>query len=246
MTPLLRFAQTSQYARNLAYSNVQDLSLAIYPSHRNSWYNKVFIAQHKPKYALDAAIQIPQARNFNYSTLAIFHDKIVASILSRHAYTLQRVDLTLWKLSIPVANALTQLPALRELSIRIAMPQTVPRAEMTAQRKEENEAWSLLTSKPAFMASINALTIENAEINAMQLSDLLVGTGRLKDLWLSKCNMLTSSLWSSAQLRRLYHLSLSDCTNVHIHDLAVETISKMDRLQVRRPQSKRCQYSCRG
>lgn len=233
LTPLLRFAQVSQHARNLAHSNIKSLSLAIYPSHRNSWHNKLFASRHKPKHALQAAIQIPRAWDFEYSTLVIFHDKIIASILSRHACALQKLDLTLWRLSIPIAKAIAQLPALRELNIRIESLQAVPRAYMSLQRKEEVEAWSLLASNTSWMNSVQTLTIKNAEINATQLLELVSEAERLNGLRLSRCDMLTSPLWCSENLRRLHHLSLTDCANVHIDEIAVDAISKMDKLQVR-------------
>lgn len=246
LTPLLRFAQTSRYARTLAYSNVQNLSLAIYPSHRNSWYNKLFATHHKPRHALAAAVQIPRAWDFNYSTLAVFHDKIIASIVDRHAFALQRLDLTLWRLSMPIAKALIQLPALRELSIHIETVQAVPRTHMTMQRKEEIEAWSSLASNPAFMTSINTLTVNHAEINATQLDGLLARAERLQEVRLSRCDMLTSDIWSYAQLHQLHHLSLTDCTNVHVDDAAVDAISKMVQLQVRELHPKHFHHSYRG
>ena len=246
ITPLVRFAQTSKYARNLAYSNVQDLSLAIYPSHRNSWHNKLFAAGHKPKHALNAAIQIPRAWEFDYSTLIKFHDKVIASIVTRHACALQKVDLTVWRMSKPMAKAISQLPALRELGVSIESLQAIPRAYMNMQREEECAAWSQLASNPAFMGSVNTLIIKNAEINTTQLSDLTNGAERWKDLRLSRCNMLTSEIWSSTRLRSLHHLSLTDCVNVHVKEAAVDTISKMNRLQVRQLHSKHCHCSSRG
>jgi hypothetical protein len=233
ITPLLRFGQTSKYARSLAYSNVQDLSLAIYPSHRNSWHNKLFAARYKPNHALNAAIQIPRAWEFDYSTLIKFHNKVIASILTRHACALQKLDLTLWMLSKPIAKVISQLPAARELSISIESLQTVPRAYMSLQRKEECAAWSLLAWNSAFMDSVNTLIIRNAEINTTQLLDLINGAERLKDLRLTSCYMLTSEIWSTTTLRKLHHLSLTDCPNIHVNEAAVDTISKMNRLQVR-------------
>lgn len=246
LTPLLRFAQTSRYARNLAYSNVQNLSLAIYPSHRSSCHNKLFSSQHKPRHAHAATIQIPRAWDFDHWTLAIFHDKIIASIVGRHAFALQRLDLTLWRLSTLIAKALKRLPALRELSIQIETVHAIPRTYMTMQRKEEIEAWSSLASDPAFLASINTLIIKHAEINATQVDRLLAGAERLREMRLSRCDMLTSDVWSSAQLCRLHHLSLTDCTNVHVDGTAVETISKMVQLQVRQLHSKHFQRDYRG
>ncbi|KAF1934073.1 uncharacterized protein M421DRAFT_112105 [Didymella exigua CBS 183.55] len=231
VTPLLRFAQTSQYARNLAHSNLTSLSLAIHPSHRKSWHSKLLATSHKPKHALNAVIRIPRAWEFDYSTLIKFHDKIIASILTRHACALQKLDLTIWRLSKPIAKAIIKLPALRELSIRIETHQAIPRAHTTLQRKEEVEAWSILASNPGFIASVNVLAIANAEITTGQLQELITGAGRLRGLTLCSCDMLTSTLWSSENLRMLHHLSLTDCGNVHVNETAVGAISKMERLQ---------------
>ncbi|KAF2632635.1 hypothetical protein BU25DRAFT_405962 [Macroventuria anomochaeta] len=230
--PLLRFAQTSHYARSLAYSNLQSLSLAIYPSHRSSWHNKLFIAQHKPKHALHAAIQIPRAWDFDYTTLLTFHNKIVASILSRHASVLQKLELTFWTLSIPIARAIAKLPALKELNICIETVQAVPRAYMNVQRKEEGKAWALLPCSPSWTHLIHTLRIENAKINTSQLHCLIAGAGRLRELALRKCDMLTSSLWDTERLSSLRHLSITDCANVHANSTALEAISKMQRLKV--------------
>jgi hypothetical protein len=246
ITPLLRFAQTSKYARNLAYSKVQNLSLAIYPPHRNPWHNKLFANMHNPKHVLSAAIQIPRAWEFDYSTLIDFHDKIIASILTRHACALQKLDLTLWRLSKPIAKAISQLPALRELSICIESLQTVPRAYMSMQRKEQSAAWTLLASNPAFMSSVDTLAIKNADINATQLLGLTDRAQRLKDLRLSSCGMLTTTIWSSTRLSRLHHLSLTDCANVHVNNAAVQAISKMNKLQVRQLHLKHCRSDSRG
>lgn len=233
---LLRFAQTSQFARSLAYSNLHNLSLAVYPSHRSSWHNKLFTTQQKPQYDRHRVIQIPQAWDFDYSTLLSFHNKIITSILNRHAFALQRLELTLWTISMPIARALASLQGLRELTVRIEATHSMPRAYMNLQRKEECRAWDLLASTSSFMNQVQILTLEGAEITAGQLSGLLSDTERPRELRLSKCDMLTSSIWSSPRLAGLQHLSITDCVNVHVNEMALETISKMHRLQVGQPQ----------
>ena len=234
LKPLLRFAQTSQHARSLAYSNLQALSLAIYPSHRNSRYNTLSTAQHKPEHDLHAAIQIPRAWDFDYTTLLTFHNKIIASILGRHECALQKLELTLWTLSPPIAKAMTKLPALRELSIRIESVRAVPRAYMILQRKEEYKAWAVLASARPWAHLVHTLRIENAQVNASQLLGVIDGAARLRKLRLSSCEMLTSSVWDdAAKLGSLHHLSIADCAHVHVNETAVDAISKMHRLQVR-------------
>ncbi|KAF9698862.1 hypothetical protein EKO04_003067 [Ascochyta lentis] len=243
---LLKFAQTSRYARVLAYSNLQSLSLAIFPSHRFSWYNKLISAQHEPNPSRHpehdphkVLIRIPQAWSFDYSTLLNFHNKIIASVLSRHSRTLKKLDLTLWALSIPIVEALIALPALRSLSIRIESGHSVPRANLILQRKEERDVWSLIASAPTFTSQLRTLEIESAEINSSQLSGLLSGieSGRLRELKLNRCDMLTSSIWEMSIMKDLQRLSVADCVNVHLNETSLETISNMHKLQVRQPHS---------
>lgn len=233
--PLLRFAQTSHYARSLAYTDIDALSLTIYPSHQSSWHDKLSAARFKPEHDLHAAIRIPQAWNFPYKTLLTFHNKMIASILKRHALTLQKIDLTLWTLSPTIAHAIAGLPALMELSIRIESVQPLPRVYINVQerRREECTAWSLLASSPSWAHSLNYLRIENAEVNTSQLLSIIHSTVRLQDLRLSACSMLTSSIWDASQLPNLHHLEMLGCANIHINEPALTTISKMRRLQVR-------------
>lgn len=231
--PLLRFAQTSQYSRSLAYTDLQELSLAVCPSHWNSWHNKLFMSRYVPTHQLHATIQIPQAQKFNYTTLLTFHNKLTSSILRRHACALQKLELTLWTLSPLIANAITTLPALRILSICLVNTEAMPRAHKILQTKEEYAAWGLLASTPSWTYFLSALRIENAELSAPQLLALVDGAARLHDLRLSNCGMLTSSIWDVARFSKLHHLGVTDCANVHVNEAAVDVISKMRRLQVR-------------
>ncbi|KAH6620339.1 hypothetical protein C7974DRAFT_231608 [Boeremia exigua] len=219
--PLLRFAQTSHYARILAHTNFRALSLTVCPSHRTSWHSKLFFAPHKPAHSLHAAIQIPHAWDFDYPTLLTFHNKITASIVSRYASTLRTLELTLWTLSPTIAQALTTLPALRDLSIRLETTHAMSRIYTSLQRRDECAAWTLLASNPSWTHVLRTLRIEGAEIGAAQLGGLIEGAMRLRDLSLSSCGMLTGSIWGCAGLRRLQQLRVTDCANVHVDATAV-------------------------
>lgn len=147
---------------------------------------------------------------------------------------------------MPIAKAIAQLPALRELSISTETLQVVPRAYMSMQRKEEREAWSQLALSPAFTGTVTTLMLKNAEISTTQLSHLINGAAQLRDLTLSSCNMLTSEIWLCTRLHTLHQLSLTDCANVHVKEKAVDTISKMNMLQVRQLHFKHCRCDSRG
>lgn len=232
--PLLRFAQSSHHARTLAYTDIHALSLAVCATHQDFWHYKLSATRFEPEHDLYTAIQIPGAWDFPYNTLLAFHNKVIASILSRHAFTLQKVDLMLWTLSPTIAQAIAALPAIKQLSIRIESVQTVPRVHINTQkqRRQEYTAWSLLASDPSWMHSVKSLRIENAEVNTSQLLSIVDSATRLQDLRLSACTMLTSSIWKSARLHTLHLLEMLGCVNVHIDKPELETISKMNRLQV--------------
>jgi hypothetical protein len=244
--PLLKFSQTSRYARALAYSNLHTLSLAIYPSRRSSRNNRLIPTHLEPKLQSHRdhdphkiLVRIPQAWDFDYPTLLSFHTAVVADILNRHACTLHNLDLSLWTLSIPIAKAICTLPALRSLSLRIESVQYVPRPYLNVQRKEERTAWDLLAVAPTWPSQIHTLRIENAEVTTGQLSSILSKTARLADLHLRGCDMLTGSFWESSSLASLHSLRVIDCSNVHMKETALDAISKMIELQVRQSNTSR-------
>lgn len=232
---LLRFAQTSHYARSLAYSNLHTLSLAIFPSHRSSLYNTIFSALHEQKppshpdhdpYKI--LIRIPQAWRFDYPTLLSFHNKLIATVSHRHACTLQTLDLTLWTLSMPIAQALAALPALHNLSIRIETMQYAPRPHRASQRLEEQTSWTLLAASTAFASQLRTLHIDNANLTSSHLAALLAATPRLRALRLARCDVLTSQLETRWLLSAAHTLP---------DPAPLAAISKMRSLQVRWPPS---------
>jgi len=144
------------------------------------------------------SVLIPDAQNFDYTTLLNFHTALTSSVLSRHGATLRHLDLSLWTLTIPIVKALAGLSALRVLSIRIEdFPQvrTVPRTRAATQRTEEREAWRLLTETAIWAPRLNALRIEGGELNTVQLSTLLSKVRWCRELWLCKCTMIDHSFW---------------------------------------------------
>jgi hypothetical protein len=247
ISPLLKFAQTSRYARNLAYSNLHSLSLAVSASRRPTWYKKLV---HLPVDSLPPSridrephkilVRIPQAWDFSYPTLFNFHNKIITSVLSRHATTLRTLELTLWTLSTSVAQALANLPALRELKIKIENLQPIPRTQLNLHRKQERDSWDIICQRAIWAPQIQHLRIENAEITSTQISTLLTKTTQCTGLELIRCDMLTNGLFDSlnsltcAKIQHsLESLSVVHCGNVHLNQTALEAISKMHRLQVR-------------
>ncbi|ORY11495.1 hypothetical protein BCR34DRAFT_587838 [Clohesyomyces aquaticus] len=146
------------------------------------------------------SIVIPDAHQFDFMTLVKFHTALTQSVLSRHCATLRTLDLSLWTLSTPIANALSRLPALRALSLRIEdlhHVRPVPRTYMATSHIEQDRAWDILSTSAGQWASrLDALRIENAEVGDEQLIRILSQTRRLGELWLYKCSQIDVSLWS--------------------------------------------------
>lgn len=141
---------------------------------------------------------IPDAHALHQDHLLQFHTILTASILSRHSGTLRNLDLSIWTLSIPIAEALSQLPALRALSIRIddfSHVRTVSRKRAAAQRVEQRDAWELLTNKAVWAPRLHAFRVESGELTSQQLSNLLRRNRWCRELWLSKCRMVDKGLW---------------------------------------------------
>ncbi|KAF1365996.1 hypothetical protein EJ07DRAFT_51940, partial [Lizonia empirigonia] len=220
---LLRFARTCHYARSLAYSNLHTLSLAIFPSHRSSFKKPPSHPDHDPYKML---IRIHQAWRFDYPTLLSFHNKLIATISHRHACTLQKLELTLWTLSMPIAQALAALPALHHLSIRIETMQYAPRPHRASQRLEEQTSWTHLAASPAFASQLGTLHIDNANLSFSHLATLLAATHHLRALRLARCDVLTS------QLETPWLLGAPRAAHTLPHPAPLAAISKMPSLQV--------------
>jgi hypothetical protein len=143
-------------------------------------------------------VLIPDAQTFDYTTLLSFHTALTSSVLLRHGATLRNLDLSLWTLTIPIANVLAGLSAIRVLSIHIEdfpYVRAMPPIRAAAQRTEEREAWSLLTGTAIWAPRLNALRIEGGELTTSQLSTLLRKVRWCRELWLYRCTMIDYSLW---------------------------------------------------
>ncbi|KAF1958551.1 hypothetical protein CC80DRAFT_545891 [Byssothecium circinans] len=145
------------------------------------------------------SVLIPDAQTYDYPTLLSFNTLLVKSVLTRHGGILRNLDLSLWTLTTPIARVISNLSALRALSIRIEdFPhvRTVPRSRLAMQRAEQRAAWDLLASTAVFAPRLHALRIEGGELRTTQLSRLLSKSRWCKELWLCKCSSIGEEVWS--------------------------------------------------
>lgn len=145
------------------------------------------------------SVLIPDAQTFDHMTLLSFHTALTKSILTRHGVTLRNLELSLWTLTTPIAKALSDLSALRALSVRIEdLPhvRAVPRSRIAAQRHEQREAWTLLANTAVWAPRLTALRIEGGEITSTQMVTLLRRSRWCRELWACKCSLIGKKLWS--------------------------------------------------
>lgn len=189
---LLKFSETSKYARFLANSSLHTLQLGIRPI----LSKQVTTAT---EYTSDRInVRIKGALNYDYTTLLNFHNALVQSILVRHADTLQTLDLSLWTLTKPIAESIAKLRALRHLTIRLednVFVRAVPRRCVAWERRQQDRAWKLLVDTATWKHRLRSLKLVNTEITTDQLTVLLSGTHQCQDLHLKRCRYVDSGLW---------------------------------------------------
>lgn len=184
-------------------------------------------------------VRIPDAHTYEYSTLHKFNTALVCSILLRHGNMLQTVDLSLWALTLPIANAIADLPALRNLSISIEddiYARAVPRSLIALERFEQCAAWNQLVKNAVWKNRLRILQIKTADVTTPQLARLLKGNYRCQELCLSGCDSVGQELWAflSSEWRgvaALRTLVVVECGGI-LDETTVEMIGKLSQLQV--------------
>lgn len=185
-----------------------------------------------------AAIHIPDATSYNYTTLTHFQAALTTSILTRHAVGLRHLDLSVWALSVPIANALVEITALQSLSITIAKcpyVRLVPRSCILNRREEEKKAWAVVARSETGFARLKNLKIGGAEVNVGDLLSILRGS-TCKSLALAKCNVIGKELWDVMRKEwtgwnKLESLQLSECGGV-LDDSVLVALGAMTKLRV--------------
>ncbi|KAF2856725.1 hypothetical protein T440DRAFT_382777 [Plenodomus tracheiphilus IPT5] len=187
---LLRFSQTSRMSRVLANSNLHTLSLAIQPIRSRA--AEEFCAQKH-------CVRMPNASTYSYDVLLKFHNALLTSVITRHADTLHTLDLSIWTLTRPVAKAISELCALRDLSIRVEddlYARAVPRSSMAVEREEQNKGWTLIGQTAVWKRRLQRLKVLNADLTADQLAKLLGGSRWCEEIWLGGCKFIGRDIWT--------------------------------------------------
>ncbi|KAK7514662.1 uncharacterized protein IWZ02DRAFT_372598 [Phyllosticta citriasiana] len=216
---LLAFSESSRMAYILASSSLQTLSLGIYPNRTNT-----------------IAHVIPKASEHRPNTLLTFHTALTSSILSRYSVSMRNLELSVWALTPPIADALASLKNVRRLSLRVEDPfgrgspsffRAMPEAASGTEWNKFADAWGRL----------DTLRLMGAGISDWQLCRILERNPGLKELWLKKCPDVGHDLlkymaeeWDGRLA--LDALSLIECdAAVEIDEEAMEYIGELTNLK---------------
>lgn len=186
---LLRFSQTSRLARTLANSNLHTLNLAIKPICGRAAND--YCEQRN-------CIRIPDASTYDYGVLLQFHNALLVSVVTRHAVMLRTLDLSLWTLTTPIAEVISTLFALRDLSIKVEddlYARSVPRSSIALEKKEQNKAWDLLGLGAVWKPRLRRFKIQNADLTTAQLRKLLEHSRYCEEIWLGGCRFIDKDVW---------------------------------------------------
>lgn len=186
-----------------------------------------------------ARINISNAGSYDYRTLTTFQSALTVSIITRHAIGLRDLHLSIWALTVPIAKALAQLPALQKLSITIMhcpYVRAVPRPYIISQREEERKAWDVLSQYRGKNYRLRSLKIEDAELDLRQLLGLLRRSPLCKEISLKKCNFIGKEVWHELESEwegwpMLEDLCISACGGI-LDEATLNVICRMKNLKV--------------
>lgn len=160
--------------------------------------------------ACTVAHVIPQASELRPHTLLAFHTALTSSILDRYCMSMRHLELSIWTLTPPVADALAGLKNLRTLCLRIedpfgrgflrrwiinwgsttdedgseSSPRRVPDLYRALPEAGTGTEWNKFADA---WSRLETLRLVGAEISDWQLCQILKRNAGLKELWLKKC-----------------------------------------------------------
>jgi hypothetical protein len=183
-----------------------------------------------------STIRIHNADSYGYSALISFQSVLLSSILARHRNALQNIDITLWAFTVPMAKAISELSALRFLSVRVQEPYFTKRSPQESCKAAQLAAWQILATSTVWAGRLLVLKIENADITDSCLFRLLEKNPYCRNLSLIKCALISSALWDFLGMDwkgrdTLQTLVVAECGGM-LNTATLELIGKFQRLEV--------------
>jgi hypothetical protein len=180
-------------------------------------------------------VRVNDAQSYGYPTLVNFHSALLSSLLVRYRNALKNIDITLWEFTAPMAKAISELSALRSLSVRIQEP-CYMRSPHDSSKVAQLTAWQILATSTAWAGRLLVLKINNSDIVESCLFKILENNARCRELSLKKCALIGRALWDFLSLNlksrnALQTLVIADCGGV-LNTITLEAIERLRGLQV--------------
>ncbi|KAH7078918.1 hypothetical protein BKA63DRAFT_409345 [Paraphoma chrysanthemicola] len=223
---LLKFSQCSRYTHSLANASLHTLKLDFGPAPNAFRMGSYSIAR--------LLIQVPDANRYDLATLVNFHSALLPSILKRYQEALQHLDLSLWTLTVPMAKAISELPALRSLSITLVDDLRIRKLSQT-YADHQRATWQILAQHAVWRGRLQSLKIENTDLSMTHLSPLLSSNHSCRELRIRHCESLGGDLWRFLEQgwkgsAALESLEVADCGCV-VTEAALDAMVEMQNLK---------------
>ncbi|KAH8723936.1 hypothetical protein GQ44DRAFT_773517 [Phaeosphaeriaceae sp. PMI808] len=179
-------------------------------------------------------VRITDAHIYEYSTLVDLHSALASNILKRYHHALQNLEISVWVLTIPTAEAISQLPALRSLSIKVE-DYICPSTFWESSTSDEREAWAILGRSSTWDGRLRALKIDNAVLTVLDLAKILGKNKQCREIGLKGCKSIDATLWyflgnESQSWTALQVLILANCGGT-LNIASLKAIEKLKGLQ---------------
>jgi hypothetical protein len=136
------------------------------------------------------SVRVAEAHIYDFDTLVNFNSALLSSILIRYSSALQTLDISVWTLTVTVAEAISNLAVLQSFSITL---EELPSHHISVEN--QNKAWEVIARSSAWTGRLRSLRIQNAGLYPSQLINTLENNACCQDLQIINCNAVGRALW---------------------------------------------------
>ena len=237
---LLAFGQTSKYHHALQQTTLSNLRLGVFPTRLDGLLSRMEIVEDPDTtYEVHTILGKRKARN---KSMIIFNQNLmIARVLHKYSNSLRDLEISLWDLQQPSAEALAKLNGIQRLSIRLDHPNSNCTDLDPSHwcHSPGSTVWNFLYARPGsapIFGRLRSLSLERAGVTDYQLLRILDNNPRITELKLRKCLTLTDEFFRGLSRSRvgkqlkLLHFTQSE--NTSVDGRVLKYISKMPSLEV--------------
>ncbi|KAI9779765.1 MAG: hypothetical protein M1816_003434 [Peltula sp. TS41687] len=199
------FALTSHASYTLARTSLRTLALGVFHNRINGLISFMDVPSTRPTSSSQGqSVTITLPKNDTKTRQQIIRNQngVAAKIIRDNGASIRDLELVLWELEKPLADALATLPNLRRLSLRFDHPHArhahVDRSYWDAA--PTGTVWNLLSAtcgdQPRkVFGRLEALNLERSGITDYQLERIIETNPRITELRLQKCLALSEEFF---------------------------------------------------